>query len=101
MLFRSNMSTNALLQASNVPKSSEYIKPILLPGSITHFTAPPYHYPKRSKLSSKETDCSNVSREEKKSFTKRPPVFLRIPLKPQTKDTLLRFPSLHRQQLRY
>ena len=95
------MSTNALLKASNVPKNSEHIKPILLSGSATHFMALPYHYPKRSKLSSKEINCSNISREENKSFTKCPPVFLCIPLKPQTKDILLRFPSLHRQQLRY
>jgi hypothetical protein len=89
-----------LLKASNVPKGSAHMKRILLSGSTTHFTSPSYYCLKCNKLSSKETNCSNINCEENKSFTKRPPVFLRMPLKPQIKDVLLRFPSLYLQQQR-
>jgi hypothetical protein len=87
-----------LLKVSNAPKGSTNIKRILLSDSTTNFTSPSYYCSKCNKLSSKETNCLNTNCEENKSFTKCPPVFLRMPLKPQIKDVLLRFPSLHLQQ---
>ncbi|CAF3847057.1 unnamed protein product [Rotaria sp. Silwood1] len=89
-----------LVKASNVPKGSAHIKRILLSDSTIHFTSPSYYCSTCNQLSSKETNCSNINCEENKSFTKRPPVFLRMPLKPQIEDILLRFPSLHLQQQR-
>ena len=62
------------------------MKRILLSDSTTHFTSPSYYCSKCNKLSSKETNCSNMNCEENKSFTKRPPVFLRMPLKGQIKE---------------
>ena len=86
-----------LLKASNVPKSSAPIKRIILSGSTTHFTLPSYYYSKCNQLSSKETNCSNINYEEYKFFSKSPPVFFHMPLQPQIKDVLLRFPSLNLQ----
>ncbi|CAF2104475.1 unnamed protein product [Rotaria magnacalcarata] len=89
-----------LLKASNVPKGSAHVKRIFLSSSTAHFTSSSYYCSKCNQLSSKATNCSNIKCEENKSFSKRPPVFLRMPLQPQIKDVLLRFPSLNLQRQR-
>lgn len=90
-----------ILKVVNAPKGSEHIKRILLPDSTIQRALPSYYCSKCNKLSSTETHCSNTNCEENKSFTKHPPVFLRMHLKPQIKDVLSRFPSSHFQQRRY
>jgi hypothetical protein len=87
-----------LLKAINVPKSSAHVKRILLSEPTTNSTPPSYFCSKCNQMSSSETNCSNINCQNNKGFNETPSVFLRMPLQPQIRDILLRFPSLKFQQ---
>ncbi|CAF4331548.1 unnamed protein product, partial [Adineta steineri] len=82
-----------LLKAQNVPKSSAHIKRILLPLATIDNVSPSYFCAKCNKLSTNETNCSNINCSENNGFTTKAPVFVRMPLKTQIKNVLARFSS--------
>ena len=49
-------------------------------------------------MSTYETHCSNINCDENKSFSKQPPIFVRMPLKSQIQNILSHFPSNYFQQ---
>ena len=84
-----------LLKAHNVPSSSSHIKRILLPMLTIDAARPTYFCSECNKLSTSETNCTNVKCNENKGFTTKPSVFLRLPLKGQIQDVLARFSALY------
>ncbi|CAF4868677.1 unnamed protein product [Rotaria sp. Silwood1] len=87
-----------LLKTRNVPKSSAHIKRILLSESKVDFIRPSYFCSKCNRMSTNETNCSNVNCSEYKGFSEKPPVFVLMPLKPQIQNVLSRFPSNYFRQ---
>ncbi|CAF1251115.1 unnamed protein product [Rotaria sordida] len=87
-----------LLKTRNVPKSSAHIKRILLSESKVDFIRPSYFCSKCNRMSTNETNCSNANCSEYKGFSEKPPVFVRMPLKPQIQNVLSRFPSIYFRQ---
>ena len=81
-----------LLKTSNVPKSSVHIKH-LLPHPNTDSALVSYFCSKCNTMYSKETNCSNIKCSRNKGFSKKPSVFVRMPLRSQLQNILLRFPS--------
>ena len=82
-----------LLKTPNVPKSSVHIKHLLLPHSNTDSALVSYFCSKCNTVSSKETNCSNFKCSGNKGFSKKPSVFVRMSLRSQLQNILLRFPS--------
>ena len=88
-----------LPKTPNVPKTSVHIKHLLLPHSNTDSALVFYFCSKCNTMSSKETNCSNIKCSENKGFSKKPSVFVRMPLRSPLQNILLRFPpNRFRQQ---